>query len=143
MTVESADRSVIRACGGGAGAQLLGKVAHLGLNIVASLALIRYLGPAGYGDYAFVFGFSTIFGLLCDFGIPKIAVRDMARDPDAAPAVPGPAIVLPLVPAGASLVAAHVALSLSGLPPGLSTIIAVAALLFVTAALPSLAALFH
>jgi PST family polysaccharide transporter len=51
------------------------KVVHLVLNVLTSLLVVRYLGPAGYGDYAkviVVVGWTSLIG---DSGLPKVALR--------------------------------------------------------------------
>lgn len=63
-----------------AAAQLGAKAIHFLVNIVSSLAIIRYLAPADYGDYAIVLTTTLMVGLLADFGLPRLAVRDITRD---------------------------------------------------------------
>src|SRR5262249_27080229 len=60
-----------------AGAQGL----HLVLNIVSSLALIRYLGPDGFGGYIFVAITAAYAGLGSDMGLNKLGAREIARVP--------------------------------------------------------------
>ncbi len=56
------------------------KVAHLGLNVVSSLAVIRYLAPSAYGNYVLIVALLTLLGMLADFGITKLAVREVSND---------------------------------------------------------------
>lgn len=71
------------------GSQLVAKVVHLSVNVVSSLAIIHHLGPRGYGDYVLVVTVAGLSGLVGDFGLNKLAVREIARRPDAEPEVLG------------------------------------------------------
>lgn len=84
-------------------AQIGARGVHLVLNLALTLALIRYFGPVHYGDYVFVITVTMLFGLIADFGLPKLAVRDIVRDDPAAPAVIGTVMAVRL---GLSLLAA-------------------------------------
>lgn len=64
--------------------QLGAKLVHLVLNVVSTLAVIRYLAPEGYGTYVLVLTVTTVAGVVADFGLPKLAVREAVRpDSDA------------------------------------------------------------
>ena len=130
-------RDVVGAVAMSAMAQLIGKAIHLVLNIVASIALIRYLQPDGYGEYVFVFSFAALFGLLSDFGLAKVAVRDMVRDPSSAGVVLGTAMAGRLILAAISFVAAQLALVALGVSADLRIAIAIVSLLFATEAMLS------
>lgn len=62
--------------------QLVAKVAHFGLNVVSTLAIIRYLHPSGYGVFVLVLTVATVVGLIADYGLAKLAVRETVA-PDA------------------------------------------------------------
>jgi O-antigen/teichoic acid export membrane protein len=126
-----------------ASAQTVAKVVNLGLNIVVSLALIRYFGPSGYGDYVFVFSFVTLFGLISDLGLTKIAVRDISKDESASRAILGTAIWLRLALAVVAAVAAQVLLALLAMRVQIRLAAGIASLLFVTDALVSVVVLFQ
>lgn len=64
------------------GSQLVAKIVHLSVNVVSSLAIIHHLGPRGYGDYVIVVTVAGLSGLVGDFGLNKLAVREIARRPD-------------------------------------------------------------
>ena len=49
------------------------------VNVAASLLILRYLGPASYGDFVVVVSIVGLAGLLAEFGLPKLAVREVAR----------------------------------------------------------------
>ena len=124
-------------------AQLIGKAIHLVLNVVASVALIRYLQPDGYGEYVFVLSFAALFGLVSDFGLAKVAVRDMVREPSSAGVVLGTAVAGRLILAAISFVAAQVALLVLGVAADLRIAVAIVSLLFVTDAMLSVTAVFQ
>lgn len=125
------------------GAQMLAKVLHLALNVVASLALIRYMGPASYGDYVFVLSLSAVFGIISDFGLARIAVREMVREPEASPGILGTAIMARLGLAGLTWLLAQGALLAMNARPEMHLAVAVASLVFVTDALLAVAVVFH
>jgi O-antigen/teichoic acid export membrane protein len=59
-----------------------------GFNIVVRLITISlfasYLGKAGFGVYSYVVAFGEIFGVLSDFGVIRVGVREIARDRESA-----------------------------------------------------------
>ncbi|HET8568500.1 MAG TPA: flippase [Candidatus Limnocylindria bacterium] len=126
-----------------AGSQGAAKLVHFTLNVVASLVLIRALGPAGFGDYVFVISFAALFGLLAEFGLSKVALREMAREPDAGSAILGTAIVARLGLAVVAAVTAQAVLAVLGVAPSIRVAVAIASLVFVTDALLSVVAVFQ
>ena len=124
-------------------AQLGGRCVHFALNVIAGLALIRYFGPAGYGDYVFVLTYATLFGLLSDFGLGKVAVRDMARDTSTAGSILGTAIAMRIVLALIAAILAQIACVVLGVRAELRPAIAVASLLFLVDAMLGLMAVFQ
>lgn len=56
------------------------KTLHLVLNVVTTLIIIRYLPPSGYGEYVLVLTVSMLIGLIADFGLVKLATREISRD---------------------------------------------------------------
>jgi O-antigen/teichoic acid export membrane protein len=127
----------------GAASSVLAKLVHFALNVVASLALIRYLGPTGFGDYVFAFGFAALFGLLSDFGLTKVAVRDMSRDDRAASAVLGTSVATRFALAILCAVVAQFALLPFGMGARVHVAVALASMLFAVEALLSVTALFQ
>ena len=55
---------------------------HLVLNVISTLAIIRYLSPSEYGDYVLVLTASMLVGLVADFGLSKLATREISQDLD-------------------------------------------------------------
>lgn len=141
--VSPATRQVIGAVAVSTTALIVAKIGHVALNVIAGLALIRYLGPAGFGDYVFVTSFATLFGLLSDFGLTRVAVRDMSREPANAHVILGTALATRLTLAVLCLGLAQVVLLLTGARGELRAAIAVASLLFVVEALLAVVAVFQ
>jgi O-antigen/teichoic acid export membrane protein len=50
------------------------------INVVVSIALVRYLGPQELGRYSYVLAFAYPFGALADFGLAAHAIREISRD---------------------------------------------------------------
>jgi len=61
------------------------QVATKVLNLLVSVALVRWLGVHELGRYAYVLAFCFPFGALADFGLATLAIRDASRAPAAAP----------------------------------------------------------
>jgi PST family polysaccharide transporter len=66
---------------------LLGQVLGVVLTFVTSIFLVRSLGSSGYGEYAFIYAFLTMFAWLATFGTENILVREAAKHPERANAI--------------------------------------------------------
>lgn len=62
---------------------LADKVLKASVQLVMSVWLARYLGPAGFGHYSYVLAFVAMFGGLASLGLPQIGVRELVREPAA------------------------------------------------------------
>lgn len=125
-------------------AQLGAKGILFVLNVIAALAIVRYLGPSSYGDYIFVLSFAAIFGLLSELGINKVAAREMSRDPAQAAGVIGTALGGQLILASLGWAAAQLTFAIVGGRPDLQAVMATASLLYFTEAFSlSFAAIFQ
>jgi len=69
--------------------QILGKLATAALSLVVLKVLSRTLGTSGYGDYTTVYQYLAFFGIIADFGIYTITVREMSRDHSQIPRILG------------------------------------------------------
>lgn len=69
--------------------QVLGKLVTAALSIVVLKIISGYLGTAGYGDYTTVYQFLAFFGIIADFGIYTITVKEMSRHEDRIPIILG------------------------------------------------------
>ncbi|MFZ2346381.1 MAG: hypothetical protein WAW08_17485, partial [Candidatus Microthrix parvicella] len=64
------------------GAQLGAKGAHLLLNVASTLIVVRYLPEAAFGEYVVVLSTVMLAGLVGEFGLPTLAVREIVRRPE-------------------------------------------------------------
>lgn len=60
---------------------LVGQVTGVLLAFVSSIFLVRALGSVGYGEYAAIYAFLSLFGWLVSFGTDNIIVREAAKSP--------------------------------------------------------------
>ena len=79
MTVVTTSQS--RSVAVSALSQLVAKALHLLLNVISTLAILHYLAPAAYGSYVLVVTVVTLAGVVADFGLPQLAVREIVRAP--------------------------------------------------------------
>ncbi len=114
-----------------ASSQLGAKVVHLVLNVVSSLAIVRYLAPDAYGTYVLVLTIVTMAGVVADFGLPKLAVREMVRPGEDADAVAGTIIGIRIALAVLAVLACQVAVALFDQPPSAHLAAGVASLVIV------------
>lgn len=115
-------------------AQLAAKVLHLLLNVVSTLAIVRHLAPGEYGVYVLVLTVTTIVGLVADFGLPKVAVREISAARTDENDVVGTIIALRLGLALAGIVVTQAVLLVMRQPPGTLAAAAVASLVFLSEA---------
>lgn len=57
------------------------KILRMGVGLVVSVWLARYLGPEDFGLFNFAIAFVSLFGALSTLGLPGIVVRDLVSDP--------------------------------------------------------------
>jgi O-antigen/teichoic acid export membrane protein len=95
-------------------AQSAARVGVLGLGVITTVLLTRYLGVASYGDYVIVSVYVSLFAILFDWGIPTMLARELPRV-DRPDELIGKALGLRLVIAvSACVLAALIALVLYG-----------------------------
>ena len=75
----------------GVGSSLIGGLVYL----VTVLTIARMVSVVEFGKYSFVLAFAMFFQLLADAGLPRMMIREIAKDPEA---------LVPVVGAGASLI---------------------------------------
>ena len=69
---------------------LLGdKALRLGFGLLVGAWVARYLGPSQFGELSYVLAFVAFFQVISQLGLDSIAIRDMARDREASPAILG------------------------------------------------------
>lgn len=123
--------------------QLVAKGVHLLLNVGISLALIRYLGPASYGDYVLVLTVVGLLGLVSDFGLTKLAVRDLSQDEEITGAVIGTVVVMRLALGLLAAAVVQVALLALTTSPSVRLAAAVASLIYLADAALTVTVVFH
>ena len=69
--------------------QIIGKGITTAIAVVMLAYLARYLRVDGYGDYTTIFAFLGFFAIIADMGLYTVAVREMAKRPDASPHILG------------------------------------------------------
>lgn len=76
---------------------LLDRAFRLGVGLFVSVWVARYLGPAQFGELAYVVAFVAFFQAFAQLGLDSIVIRDMARDRNAAPELLGTTLWLRLL----------------------------------------------
>jgi len=62
--------------------QFVNPALRIGLGLILAAALSRFLGVAGFGQYALVFAYvATFSGVLSDWGLGTICLRELSRSP--------------------------------------------------------------
>ena len=112
--------------------QLAAKLLHVVLNIVSTLAVIRAMTPSRYGDFVLVLSVTTLMGVVADFGLAKLAVREIAGSGAPEGTVIGTAIVGRLFLSAVAFVLAEGVLFALGATGAVKTAAAVASVLFIT-----------
>jgi O-antigen/teichoic acid export membrane protein len=110
-------------------AQALGKAAVLIIGAASIAITTRYLGAAGYGNLALALALVQMLGVLADFGIVTVLVREISRQPRRTAELVGGALTLRLL-LGLAVVAAAGLVSLA-YSPDLRVVILLAGLPFV------------
>jgi O-antigen/teichoic acid export membrane protein len=136
-------RSVRRRVVSSIATQLVARVAEMGAVAVTSVLLLRHLGPSSYGDFVLVVAVASLPGLLSEFGLSKLAVRNVSRTPRSEDEVIGTVIVVRLVLALVALLVAQAALGAFGARPALRMATAVAGAQYVAEAVMTVSVAFH
>lgn len=75
----------------------LDNILRMGAGLIVGVWIARYLGPEHFGLLNYATAFVGLFGAIAALGLQGIVVRDIVRDPEAAPLTLGSAAVLQLV----------------------------------------------
>lgn len=86
-------------------------VYRLGISVVVSVWMMRYLGPQQFGQISFALAFVALFSGFSNLGLDGVIVRDLVKTPHAVDEILGSAWVLKFIGSGAALVLAVVAIS--------------------------------
>lgn len=126
-----------------AASQFGAKCVHFALNAVSTLALIRYLGPNGYGNYVFVITASFVIGIAADMGLNNLAVREISRDPSFEHRIVGSVMATRLALGAAAWIVTLGVVRLLGGSAELLAAAAVISLLYFTEAALAIVIRFH
>jgi O-antigen/teichoic acid export membrane protein len=85
------------------------------LFIVVYLA--RYLGPADYGKYNFVFAYIAFFSIISGLGLETILAREISRNKSMAPKLVGNAFIIKLILTALAVLLSIIIISIIGYPP--------------------------
>lgn len=76
---------------------ILDKAVRILTGIIVSASVARYLGPNQFGELSYVIAYLTFFYAIATLGVENIVVRDLAQNPDQAPAVLGTTMLMRFV----------------------------------------------
>jgi len=109
------------------GVLIAGDVIFRIISLFIIIYLARYLGTVGFGKYSFVFAYLAFFGVITDFGLHAILVREISRDESLAPKLIGNAYIIKLILTSFAVVLSMVVISLMSYPTDTTSYIYIAA----------------
>lgn len=62
------------------GALTLMSIVNLGLGLIFTVSLARFLGDVEFGKYSFALAFTSLFAVFMDMGFNQLTIREVARD---------------------------------------------------------------
>lgn len=74
--------------------QFGGKIITAALSILVIKMITVYLGENGYGDYTLIYNYLALFGIVADFGIFTLTVKEMSQNKADIPMILGNALGL-------------------------------------------------
>jgi len=92
MRARLADRPNLHLVMGNSAWLFFDKLVRMVLEVIVGAWVARYLGPALFGELAYVLAFVAFFRVIATFGADGIIVSDIARNRDGAPAILGTAL---------------------------------------------------
>ena len=72
----------------------LDKILRMGVGLLVSVWVARYLGPEQFGQLNYAVAFVGLFGAIAGLGLNEIVVRDIVRTPESSSVTIGTAFVL-------------------------------------------------
>lgn len=60
--------------------QSIGRALMMGMSLISTALITRYLGPSDYGIYSFVFVYVSFFHIITDLGTNTIVTREISQD---------------------------------------------------------------
>lgn len=88
------------------------KILRMGIGLIVSVWIARYLGPEQYGLWNFAIAFAALFSALATLGLDGIVIRELVKQPERQYALLGSAFALKLIGASVSLLVVLIAISL-------------------------------
>jgi polysaccharide transporter, PST family len=88
------------------------KILRIGVGLVVSVWIARFLGPAQYGLFNYALAFVALFGIFATLGLDGIVVRELVNYPERKDEILGTAFVLKLAGGGLALLLAVAAILL-------------------------------
>ena len=73
------------------------RIIRMGVGLIVSVWVARYLGPAQYGLFNYAVAFTFLFGGIANMGLDQIVVRDIVREPSQTNEIIGTAFYLKLL----------------------------------------------
>lgn len=98
-------RPLLRLLVQNAGWLIADKLVRLGLGVVTSVWIARYLGPSQFGVFTFGQALVLLYFGGASLGLPDVVLRDLVRHPDRRAAIAASAFVLRMVGAALGLLA--------------------------------------
>ncbi len=105
-------------------ADVFGRLMRFALAIV----IARSLGPAGYGIYAFAFSFAEVYGVLSDFGMSNLIIRDTSREKKYLPRYLGNILLVEAIISAIAYAFLFLLVGLMDLPSVTATVVYIAVL---------------
>ncbi|MDD5729775.1 MAG: flippase [Candidatus Omnitrophica bacterium] len=112
------------------GVIVLGNILSVFTGLAANILLVRYLGVKNYGIYSFVFAYLSLFGIITDFGISNILIREISKDKIKADKFLGNAVVMKVILSFSAILFSCLAVSFLNYPLDTKTLIYIASLSF-------------
>ncbi|MGZ4932196.1 MAG: flippase [Halobacteriota archaeon] len=105
------------------------------LRFALAIVIARSLGPAGYGIYAFAFSFAEVYGVISDFGMSNLIIRDTSREKKYLPRYLGNILLVEATLSAIAYAFLFLLVGLMGLPSDTATIVYIAVLSYALTAL--------
>lgn len=108
------------------------KIFSMGLGLVITIWMARYLGPVQYGIYNYAASFVALFGVLSSLGLEKLVTKELLSNPHENNQIMGTSFALQLI--GATLLIPVAAFSVAKVRPD-NELIFIMVLIFASAML--------
>lgn len=125
------------------GVQMVAQAVSLGVGLVTTLVLSRYLGVEGFGQFNYVFAFFYFFLSVNDFGVNVIVVREVSKNRERAGEIIGAMFSYKVALSMVSVLASWIAVWLMKFPEGLRNALWLFALILPVIALQLPAVIFQ